>query len=468
MYRKQIDAWIDSKQDEMIEDLMSLIRIDSQKGEAAPGKPYGEGPAQVLDAALEMMARYGLSVTDYDHYVVTGDYGSGEKELDILAHLDVVPVTKDWMVTQPFDPVIRDGRVYGRGSIDDKGPAVAALYAIRAVKELGIPLSRSVRLILGSDEECGSSDLDHYYAIEKEAPSTFTPDASFPLINLEKARLAKKFSCECTGEEALLPRVVSFKAGSKVNVVPATAEAVFAGLDEKVLSEAAKKAACCADVSFTVTAQTDGVHVFVKGQAAHASTPQHGRNAITALLALISRLELADCASSTALKGLARLYPCCDTCGEALGVKMSDETSGALTMNLGLLNLENHVLCGEFDVRAPLCATDENLTEVLRRQFAGIGMTMEEGKMRPAHYVPADSALVQTLLDSYEKYFGVRGEPLAIGGGTYVHDLERGVAFGVEVEGIDNHMHGDDEFIDIDILVRSAKIFADAIVNICG
>ncbi|MBO7710978.1 MAG: Sapep family Mn(2+)-dependent dipeptidase [Lachnospiraceae bacterium] len=468
MYREQIDAWIDSKQDEMIADLMSLIRIDSQKGEAAPGKPFGEGPAQVLDAAMEMMARYGLKVTDYDHYVVTGDYGTGEKELDILAHLDVVPVSKDWTVTEPFEPVIRDGRVYGRGSIDDKGPAVAALYAIRAVKELGIPLGKSLRLILGSDEECGSSDLDHYYAIEKEAPSTFTPDASFPLINLEKARLAKKFSCECAGEEALSPRVVSFTAGSKVNVVPTTAEAVFAGLDEQVLQEAAKKAGCCAEVSFTVTAKADGVHVFAKGQAAHASTPQLGRNAITAMLALIGSLELADCASARALKGLARLYPCCDTCGEALGVKMSDETSGALTMNLGILNLEDGILCGEFDVRAPLCATDGNLTEVLREQFAGIGMTMEEGKMTPAHYVPADSALVKTLLDSYEKYFGVRGEPLAIGGGTYVHDLERGVAFGVEVEGIDNHMHGDDEFIDIDILVRSAKIFADAIVNICG
>ena len=118
MYRKQIDEWIESRQEELIEDLKRLIRIDSQRGEPSPGNPFGDGPAAVLDAAGEMMEKYGLKVTHYDHYVVTGDYGTGEKELDILAHLDVVPVSDEWTVTMPFEPVVRDGRVYGRGSID--------------------------------------------------------------------------------------------------------------------------------------------------------------------------------------------------------------------------------------------------------------------------------------------------------------------------------------------------------------
>ena len=159
MYREQIEAYIDGKKDEMLTDLQTLVRIDSQRGTPEEGMPFGEGPARVLKEASALMEKAGLTVTNYDNYVVTGDFGPGEKALDILAHLDVVPVTKDWTVTQPFEPLIRDGRIYGRGTADDKGPAVAALYAIRAVRELGLPIKHSVRLILGSDEECGSSDL---------------------------------------------------------------------------------------------------------------------------------------------------------------------------------------------------------------------------------------------------------------------------------------------------------------------
>jgi len=468
MYRKQIDEWIDSRQNELIEDLKTLIRIDSHKTQALPGKPFGEGPARVLDEAGAMMAKYGLKVTDYDHYVVTGDFGCGDKELDILAHLDVVPVSDEWTVTGPFDPIVKDDRVYGRGSIDDKGPAIAALYAIRAVKELGIPLKKSLRLILGSDEECGSSDLAYYYAREQEAPSTFTPDASFPLINLEKARLSKPAVCDCSGEENTVPRVSSFTTGNPVNIVPATAVFVIAGMTAAQIGQAASSLCGKLHVTFTAADTQDGVCVTVKGLAAHASTPELGHNAITAALALIEKLPLADCASTRALRGLGRLYPHGDTCGEALGVNMRDDVSGALTMNLGILNLKDGTLSASFDCRAPICATDENLTAVMQKNYQQIGMTMEEGNMTPAHYVPADSPLVQTLLASYEKYFGEKGEPLAIGGGTYVHGLQRGVAFGIEVEGIDNHMHGDDEFVDIEILLRSAKIFADAIVQICG
>lgn len=156
MTEEKIDAYYDSKKDEMIEDLKTLVRIDSQRGRAKEGKPFGDGPAKVVAAAEGLMKQYGLQTTNYDNYVVTGDFGTQEKALDILAHLDVVPVTEDWTVTEPFQPKVVDGRIYGRGTADDKGPAIAALYALRAIRELGLPMKKSVRLILGSDEECGS------------------------------------------------------------------------------------------------------------------------------------------------------------------------------------------------------------------------------------------------------------------------------------------------------------------------
>ncbi len=478
MYRELIDAYIEGKQEEMLQDLIALMKIDSQRGTPSEGKPYGEGPAMVLDEAGRLMEKYGLQVTDYDHYVVTGDYGSGSKALDILAHLDVVPVTDSWTVTAPFEPKIVGDRIYGRGSADDKGPAVAALYAVRAIEELNIPLKHSVRLIFGSDEECGSSDLEHYYGIEKEAPYTFTPDADFPLINMEKARLAQHF--ERTFAAPAEAGLIYLQAGDKVNVVPAKAAALLRGVDAEEVLAAAQKLQEEIGITFEsgdaslLTAQADvivqdgDVVVRAQGTAAHGSTPEEGNNALTGLLTLITRLTLPRTEAYEAVEALLRLFPHGDTTGSSVGIAMSDEVSGALTFNLGVLTINARGLKGEFDIRSPLCGTDENVTAVLAAAFEKNGMHMEEGVMSPVHYVPAESPLVQTLLGSYEKYFGKPGKPLYTGGGTYVHHLERGVAFGCMVPEVDNHMHGDDEFMEIPMLVKSAKIFADAIITLCN
>ena len=238
MYRKEIEEYIDSHKDQMIEDICTLCRINSEKMPYTEGKPFGEGPFEALQAALTMMENYGFSVRNYDNYVGTADLNDKEAQLDILAHLDVVPAGEGWTVTEPFNPVIKDGKLYGRGTADDKGPAVAALYAMRAVKELGLPVKKNVRLILGTDEECGSSDIAVYYKQEKEAPMTFSPDAEFPVINVEKGRLPGHFAASFEKSDAL-PKLVKIDAGLKSNVVPGKAKAVVAGVDEAVLNETA-------------------------------------------------------------------------------------------------------------------------------------------------------------------------------------------------------------------------------------
>lgn len=464
MYQEKIEAYIDSHIEEMIEDVKELVRIDSKRGMALPGKPFGVGPAQAIEAAQKMMEKYGFITRNYENYVVTGDFNDKEKQLDILAHLDVVTVTPDWTVTQPFDPVLIDGKLYGRGTADDKGPAIAALYAMRAIKECGIDLNKNVRLILGADEECGSGDLEYYYGIEKEAPMSFTPDADFPLINIEKGRLAKEFTASFAKEE-LDSEVVAFHGGDKANVVPANAYAEIHGLTKEMIEEAAAKEKD--GILYTVTEENDLVKVHAKGIAAHASTPEMGKNAVCALLDFVSRLPLAQGRKQAAIAAAAKLFPMTDYNGAALGVNLEDEISGTLSMNLGIVDLENDTLKGVFDSRIPLCGTDENVTEVIRKKMAEHGLTLEKGGMIEGHHVPADSPLVKSLLESFEKYSGTKGEPMAIGGGTYVHELERGVAFGCMMEGVDNHMHGDDEFMEIDVLVMSAKIFADAILKLC-
>lgn len=464
MYKKLISDYIDAHIDELVADASRLIRIDSARAEALPGKPFGEGPAKALEEALDIIGAYGFKTKNYDNYVITADMNDKEKALDILAHLDVVPAGEGWTVTEPFKPVVIDGKLFGRGSIDDKGPAMAALLAMRAVRDLNIPLSKNVRLILGADEECGSSDIAYYFKIEKNAPMTFSPDADFPLINIEKGGLAGRFS----GKYENKGRIASFHGGKTTNVVPNKAYAEICGISASELSKIAEKRAAEFGVQVKISGD-EKLRIDVEGLSAHASLPENGNNAVTALLDILSRLEIGEEGAATFIKKLNKLFPHGDTCGEAAGVKMSDELSGALTMTLDILDIEEGKLRGVFDCRAPICATKENLYDVMKKNLEEIGLFFDEDvKMNEPHHADGDSEFVRTLLACYEEYSGKKGEAKAIGGGTYVHHIENGVAFGCEIEGIDNHMHGPDEFAFIEQLAMSAKIFALSIAKLCG
>ena len=194
MYREEIERYIDAHTQEMLEDIKSICAIDSQRSAYKEGMPFGEGPVRALGVALEMAEKYGFFVCNYDNFAGAIDlFQDKEKQLDILAHLDVVPEGEGWTETEPFVPVIKGDKIFGRGTSDDKGPAIAALYAMRAVKELNLPVSKNVRLILGTDEETNSECIEHYYEFEKEAPMTFTPDGEYPVVNIEKGRLPGHF-----------------------------------------------------------------------------------------------------------------------------------------------------------------------------------------------------------------------------------------------------------------------------------
>jgi len=466
MYKEKIDAFIDSHKQEMIEDICELCRINSEKMAAEEDMPFGPGAAECLDAALDMAEGYGFDVVDYDGYVGCVDLNELPAQLDILAHLDVVPAGEGWQVTEPFEPIVKNGKLYGRGTADDKGPAVAALYAMRAVKELEIPLKKNVRLILGTDEECGSSDIRYYYKMEKEAPMTFTPDSEFPVTNTEKGRLPGHFTAQWEASNAL-PKLVSIQAGTKINVVPGKAVAVVVGLAADTLEQAAKTVTAETGITFEFFHTEDGCTITATGAGAHASTPEDGNNAITGLLTLLMRLPLAACGQIESLKKLLALMPHGDVHGTTLGVDMQDELSGRLTLAFSMLTVNETGLVGEFDSRCPVCANEENVLQVIKAQMADQGITLANESMTPPHHVDGDSVFVKTLLKAYEDYTGKKGECQATGGGTYVHDLKYGVAYGASMPGTDNHMHGADEFAVVEDLITSAKIFAQVIVDLC-
>ena len=467
MYQEQINAYFDdpARRQQLVEMISRLVRIRSVREEAQPGMPFGPGPAAALAEGLRLAEELGFATKNYDNYVGAVDMNDLETQLHILCHLDVVGEGTGWTVTQPYEPIEVDGMLYGRGTDDDKGPAVAALLAMQAVRDLGVPLKKNVRLLLGTDEESGSGDIAYYYSKEPYAPCTFSPDGEFPVINLEKGSYKPVFTKTWAAESAT-PRVKEFHGGFRINVLPPEAECLVASLSAEAAQPYCDKAAAETGVTYVLTQRGDDLHILCKGKGAHASTPEEGVNAITGLIHLLCMLPLAKVGSTAALHALNALFPHGDSAGKALGIAQADEMSGPLTLAFSLLELNDTGLSGQFDSRVPVCANEDNCKAVAEAAFAKFGFAAEGGMQAP-HYTPADTPLVSTLLKCYEQYSGRKGECLAIGGGTYVHDIPGGVAFGCAMPGFNGNMHGADEHTCIADQLTAAKIFTQAIIDLC-
>lgn len=460
---EKVNAWIEAHQRELIEDIRALCAIPSVRGEAKEGMPFGEGPYRSLHYALELCRKYGFETKNYENYVGAADFDASlPRTLDILAHTDVVPAGEGWTVTEPFQVVEKDGRLYGRGVSDDKGPLLCALYAMRALKDCGISLKKGVRLIVGADEECGSSDIAKYYAEEPEAEMTFSPDGEFPLINIEKGQFRGTLRRQYRDHNAV--RLLSMQAGVALNAVPQRAELRFQGLEPAAYPDILASVERDCGVELHASGDT----VTVTGVSAHASTPENGRNAGLAALCLLTRLPLPESELLSSVRSLLRLFPYQVTDGSGIGIRMEDPESHALSCTLDLFSIAEGEMEFSFDARTPVMATKENCEEQARRVIEAAGFVFTTPGMIPPHVVPSDSVFVQKLLGAYEAVTGLRGECLAIGGGTYVHELKNGVAFGAVLPGVNTRMHGADEFFDLDNMLLATKVYAEAILALCG
>lgn len=459
---KRIKKYLAEQQDNMLNDLKSLIEIPSVRGEELPDAPFGEKCAEAVKCAEKMISGAGFKTKNTGNYVLTADLGDDDPNLGILCHLDVVPDGSGWTYP-PYKLTLDGGRLYGRGTIDNKGPAIAAFYAMKAIKDLEIPLKKSVRLILGSDEENGSSDLEKYMKTEKLPPMLFTPDGDYPVINIEKGMA--RFSLSADIHQENCDRcVIKASGGKTINAVPAEAEALLKGVTEEEIISSSKN---LTDVSVTVENCGNGLcRVFVSGKNAHASTPKLGVNAVTALLTLLDKLNVQGEVYEK-LSSLMTVFPHGETDGEHANVKVSDEISGALTLAFTVLEADESKVTAKLDIRFPVCENLDGVINKLKVKCEEIGFNAELLMGDEPHHVPADSEFVQTLLSVYEAETGDKGYCKAIGGGTYVHNTSGGVAFGAEFPGEVNNMHGADESISLDSLMKNAHIIAHAIIELC-
>ena len=429
---------------QLIACLQQNLQIPSVQGEAEGGAPYGLHVRRSLDHVLTTAKSLGFETVNVDNHLGWCEYGEGEEMVAVLGHLDVVPAGDGW-TCDPWGGEIKDGKIWGRGTTDDKGPCIAALFALAALRDSGLPLKRRIRLLFGCNEETGSADVKYYLAHGGEVPVMgFTPDGEYPVINGEKGIINVTFSRSYTQTGDL--KLISIHGGTAPNVVPAAASAKIACSREIAERLGRLKAP---NVRFTATDY--GVFVEAEGISAHGSTPSLGENAIGRLLLTLDTLplsgELAD-----AIHFLAATLGM-ETDGTSAGIYLYDDISGELTLNLGTLDADEGKLTLKINYRYPVT-----------KEYADCApaFTLDKEVHKAKLYIPEDSCLVQTLLKVYKDQTGIAGKPKCIGGGTYAKMLPNTLAFGPIFPGDEIREHKPDEYIEIKNLMKNAQIIAAA------
>lgn len=451
--------------DDMILSTQQLVRIPSVEAEAEGEYPYGKDVYQALAKALEISEAMGFKTKNVDNQAAHIEMGEGEEILALLCHVDVVPEGSSWTYP-PYAAEVHSGKIFGRGTIDDKGPAVAALYAMEIVKEMDIKLDKRVRLILGTNEESGMASLKYYFEKEKMPELAFSPDATFPAIHAEKGILDLKFSADLREEDGNTVKLEKIKGGNAANMVPDYAEAILSGIEkeelEKLLTEIDYEPA-----DLNVESEDDKIKIEYEGVSAHGSMPEDGKNAISYLINILAELPF-DGAKTKEFLNFYQNKIGIEYDGSSIGCKDQDDVPTALTFNTGVIKGDQNKVEFIVNIRYPVKSTEEKVVSDIKANLDSELINLEILSDAKPLYVAKDDPFIQKLMTAYQEFTGDKSDPIAIGGGTYARLVDKGVAFGVLFPEEAELAHQKDEFIRIDNLVKSAAIYAKAIIDIAG
>ncbi|MBR0385406.1 MAG: Sapep family Mn(2+)-dependent dipeptidase [Erysipelotrichaceae bacterium] len=464
-YLEKLYQYIDDNRDNIIEDLIKVCRIESVTNEKSDVKPFGQSCRNVLDYMLAKGEEEGFVTHNYEYYVGSVKYNlQKEKRIGILAHLDVVPAGDDWTITKPYEPLLKDGMLFGRGTGDDKSGAIAGLYFMKACRDLGIPLRNNIEMLLGTNEETGMKDVKYYGAHYDVPDFTFVPDAGFPGAAGEFGRIRYVL----TSQKALSDDFIDMHAGSAFNIVPNKAVAVLKKdtvIDWKSLPE-----------DFDVTETEQGIEIMAHGVTTHAAGPERGVNAIMVLTNALQKLDGVKEEDRKILEFFSNINN--DYYGSFLGIDNTDEVSGQTVSSGTVLKFnEGHVSLLN-DCR--YCVTDngDRLEENIRKKAAewGFDVTVEEKSY--GYHLDVNGPIIQTIKKVYEEYTGHTDREIMIGkGGTYAGALKNAFATGcIYYENWgdkpdflpEGHggAHQPDEFIVVDNYIKGIKLLATMILAV--
>ncbi len=453
----KIHTYIDAQKQALVQCVQESVRIPSVREAPLPGAPYGEKVAQALEHALQTAAGLGFETRQLDGQVGWCEYGEGDEMVAVLGHLDVVPAGDGWQC-DPFCGEIAEGCLWGRGSMDDKGPLFAALYGLKALADSGAAMKRRVRIIFGTNEETGSADIPHYRATQELPVYAFTPDGEFPVIFAEKGILNVRVKAELTsgGTNHLL----TMKGGEAPNVVPASCKAVVKCKN----AEAMCHTLMGREPGAEICVDGDLLTITTTGKSAHGSVPHLGENAITKL-ALALHPSRYKGGAGDLIHFLARIIGR-ETDGKHLKIAMQDKM-GALTVNVGTVCFDETHAEAVLNIRWPVTKTRGEVLSLLEKSVEEAGLKLEVLMAEDPLYCPCNAKLVTELMGVYEAYRPAC-KPLAIGGGTYAKTLPNTVAFGPLFPGREDRNHQANEFIGIEELMELCHIYADGIYKLAN
>lgn len=411
--------------------------------------PFGEENKHALKFILDYAKKDGFKVLNEKNYAGHIEFGKGKELLGILAHLDVVPVEGQSWDTNPFILHIENGKLLGRGAIDDKGPLVASYLAMKLLKDQGFIPNKRVRLIMGCDEESGSRCLTQYFKSNELPEFGFSPDAEFPLIYGEKAHMTYNFLGILEEEEI----ITEFSCGTRYNVVPALAKMKLKkDLKQKYLSFLEKK-------NYKGTVENDTYIAY--GIASHAMVPQNGLNAGFILF------EFLQEAYPTKLSEFFTKYLTFDPFGEKLGYAYNDPEMKELTSNVGLIQIKERNLLIGVDCRLPLESLENLVKERISLAAAPYNFKTEILSTGGFHYVDPKGFLVSTLLKVYQEVTkDTKTQPMTIGGGTYAKFIKNAVAYGPMLPGREDVCHIANEYMLLEDFKQAILIYAKAIYEL--
>jgi succinyl-diaminopimelate desuccinylase len=460
---------VERRKEELIKDTQNLLRIKSILDEEhpLPLAPLGKGVKEALDFMLQLGEKDGFTVKNVGNLAGHIEFGEGKELVGILCHVDVVPEGDGWK-SGPFAAEIRDGKIFARGAIDDKGPTMAAYYAMKIVKELNVPLSRRVRMIIGTDEESNWRCVEHYFKHEEMPTMGFAPDADFPIIHAEKGivdfDIVQDKVMDQTGDYQV--EIVSFHSGRRYNMVPDFAKA------ELIVQHIHTDISQCY-IEFLKEHKLKGKQYVecgrlvleLEGVSAHGMEPNNGKNAGLYLARFLSNVKL-DPKSNHFIQFVVRYFSR-GSRGIELGIHYADDVSGELTINVGKLSFspEDGGRLG-LNLRYPVTNKIEQTKAKIEAIVYEEGFRIENFSNSNPHYVEENNPLIKTLQKVYEEQTGEDAKLLAIGGGTYARSLKNGVAFGPLFPGREDVAHQKDEYIIIDDLLKATAIYAQAIYEL--
>ncbi|MCR4806018.1 MAG: Sapep family Mn(2+)-dependent dipeptidase [Clostridia bacterium] len=434
-------------------DISELVRIPSVLSEPEEGCPYGRPCYEAMAAALRIGEKYGLHAREYDSAVGCLTLREGPADLGIWAHSDVVPVSGGWTYP-PFEPVLIDGKLYGRGSTDNKGQLVATMYAIRCLKELGVTLRNNPGLFVGTKEETGMEDVKGWVKTHEEPKFSLVPDASYTIGYAEKGSL--KVSLTASLEQKGL---LSLKGGTAINVFPEKIEVVFAR-DQLCWDRLNRLEKCQCEEG------PDGsLRLIVTGKGGHAAHTRGENNPFAIMIRDICQAEILKEGPSPLLRFIADV--CADETGKALGIDCCDEITKALHLTGTLLSFDGSEIRLSLNVRYPLGVTPEELKEKIERTCAPYGMRADIlASSAPSYSDPNEAGAVAAAAVHNELAPLYGYEPkgnYTLGGGTYAKHLKRGYAFGMDAGA---NAHGVDEYVRIDRLLFGGMVYAMCLLKL--